>query len=116
MLKYIYPPELLYLGDDEQLPGRGPDDAGPAAGAARHQPRDPHARHVGRRRPPAGLHLAGALAAGQPLHLAALAAAAHPPEPRVLEGRVAGGVATQPLAPRSSHTHTPAPASPPGRQ
>ena len=60
--------------------------------------------------------LPGALAAGQPLHLAALAAAAHPPEPRILEGRVAGGVATQPLAPRTSHTHTPAPASPPGRQ
>ena len=59
--------------------------------------------------------LAGALAAGQPLHLAALAAAAHPPEPRILEGRVAGGVATQPLAPRPSHTHTSPPASPPGR-
>ena len=60
MLKYIHPPELLYLGDDEQLPGRGPDDAGPAAGAARHQPRDPHARHVGR--PPARLHLTGSAA------------------------------------------------------
>ena len=51
MLKYIHPPELLYLGDDEQLPGRGPDDAGAAAGPGRHQPRDPHAGHVGR--PPA---------------------------------------------------------------
>ena len=56
MLKYIHPPELLHLGDDEQLSGRGPNDAGPAAGAARHQPRDPHARHE---RPPARLHLTG---------------------------------------------------------
>ena len=59
-VKIYSPPELLYLGDDEQLPGRGPDDAGPAAGAARHQPRDPHARHVGR--PPARLHLTGSAA------------------------------------------------------
>ena len=115
MLKYIfiYSAELLYLGDDEQLPGRGPDDAGAAAGPGRHQPRDPHAGHVGR--PPARLPVTGALAAGQPLHLAALAADPQPPEPRLLQGRVAGGVAPQPLAPRTSHTHTPAPASPPGR-
>ena len=119
MLKYIfiYSAELLYLGDDEQLPGRGPDDAGAAAGAGRHQPRDPHAGHVGRppARAPARLPVTGALAAGQPLDLAALAADPQPPEPRLLQGRVSGGVAPQPLAPRTSHTHTPAPASPPGR-